>query len=57
MKVNPNGSLKGTYSYVPTCENQEKNVKEEYVNPNYKQYSANYNVDTGKYNNLSLIHI
>lgn len=52
MKVNPNGSLKGTYSYVPTYENQEKNVKEEYVNPNYKQYSTNYNVDTGKYNNF-----
>lgn len=52
MKVNPNGSLKGTYSYVPTYENQEKNVKEEYVNPNYKQYSANYNVDTGRYNNF-----
>ena len=52
MKVNPNGSLKGTYSYVPTYENQEKNVKEEYVNPNYKQYSTNYNVDTGRYNNF-----
>ena len=52
MKVNPNGSLKGTYSYVPTYENQEKSVKEEYVNPNYKQYSTNYNVDTGKYNNF-----
>lgn len=52
MKVNPNGSLKGTYSYVSTYENQEKNVKEEYVNPNYKQYSANYNVDTGRYNNF-----
>ena len=52
MKVNPNGSLKGTYSYVPTYENQEKSVKEEYVNPNYKQYSTNYNVDTGRYNNF-----
>lgn len=52
MKANPNGSLKGTYSYVPTYENQEKSVKEEYVNPNYKQYSTNYNVDTGKYNNF-----
>lgn len=52
MKVNPNGSLKGTYSYVPTYENQEKNVKEEYVNPNYKQYSSNYNLDTGNYNNF-----
>ena len=53
MKVNPNGSLKGTYSYVPTYENQEKNVKENYVNPNYKQYSSNYNVDTGRYNNFT----
>lgn len=52
MKVNPNGSLKGTYSYVPTYENQEKSVKEEYVNPNYKEYSTNYNVDSGQYNNF-----
>lgn len=51
MKVNPNGSLKGSYSYVPTYENQEKSVKEEYVNPEYKQYSNNYNLDTGEYNN------
>lgn len=53
MKVNPNGSLKGTYSYVPTYENQEKNVKEEYVNPNYNQYGTNYNYDTGNYNNFN----
>lgn len=52
MKVNPNGSLKGTYSYVPTYENQEKSVKEEYINPNYKEYSTNYNVDSGQYNNF-----
>lgn len=53
MKVNPNGNLKGTYSYVPTYENQEKNVKDEYVNPEYKQYSTNYNAETGDYNNGS----
>ena len=55
MKVNPNGSLKGTYNYVPTYENQEKSVKEEYVNPNYKQYSSNYNVETGQYNNFTTL--
>jgi hypothetical protein len=52
MMVNPNGSLKGTYSYVPTYENQEKNVKEDYVNPNYQTYGTNYNVETGNYNNF-----
>ena len=50
MKINPNGSLKGTYSYVPTYENTEKNVKDKYVNPNYKKYNTNYNTETGDYN-------
>ena len=51
MKVNPEGSLKGTYSYVPTNENAEKQVKDEYVNKKYKKYSNNYNHDNGRYNN------
>lgn len=51
MKVNPEGSLKGTYSYVPTNENAEKQVKYEYVNKKYKKYSNNYNRDNGHYNN------
>lgn len=51
MKVNPEGSLKGTYSYVPTNENTEKQVKDEYVNKKYKKYSNNYNRDNGHYNN------
>ena len=51
MKVNPEGSLKGTYSYVPTNENAEKQVKDEYVNKKYKKYSNNYNHDNGHYNN------
>lgn len=51
MKVNPEGSLKGTYSYVPTNENAEKQVKDEYVNKKYKKYSNNYNSDNGHYNN------
>lgn len=51
MKVNPEGSLKGTYSYIPTNENAEKQVKDEYVNKKYKKYSNNYNRDNGHYNN------
>lgn len=51
MKVNTEGSLKGTYSYVPTNENAEKQVKDEYVNKKYKKYSNNYNRDNGHYNN------
>lgn len=51
MKVNPEGSLKGTYSYVPTNENAEKQVKDEYVNKKYKKCSNNYNRDNGHYNN------
>lgn len=51
MKINPEGSLKGTYSYVPTNENAEKQVKDEYINKKYKKYSNNYNRDNGHYNN------
>mgnify|MGYP000381206527 FL=1 len=51
MKVNPEGSLKGTYSYIPTNENAEKQVKDEYINKKYKKYSNNYNRDNGHYNN------
>ena len=52
MQVNPNGNLKGTYSYAPTYDNTERTVKDEYVNANNKQYSTNYNIETGEYNNL-----
>lgn len=55
MKVNPEGSLKGTYSYVPTNENAEKQVKDEYVNKKYKKYSNNYNRDNGHYNNYVIL--
>lgn len=51
MKVNPEGSLKGTYSYVPTNENAERQVKDKYINKKYKKYSNNYNRDNGHYNN------
>jgi len=53
MQVNPNGNLNGTYSYAPTYENTERTVKDDFINPNHKQYSTNYNTDSGDYNNLS----
>jgi len=53
MQVNPNGKLKGTYSYAPTYENTERTVKDQYINANHKQYSTNYNVEDGSYNNRS----
>lgn len=53
MEINPNGELKGTYEYVPTFENKIKNVKPKYINHNYKHSSSNYNIETGKYNNLN----
>lgn len=55
MRVNPNGNLKGKYSYNPTYENTERTVKEEYKNNNYKEYSTNYNLDTGEYNNFTTL--
>ena len=53
MQVTPKGYLNGNYSYVPTYENTERTAKDEYLNPNHKQYSTNYNIDNGDYNNLS----
>ncbi len=50
MKVKENGSLKGQYEYVPTFENREKEVKEEYANKEYKHVGKNYNSITGEYN-------
>ena len=51
MIVSPTGKFKGKYEYVPTYENTERTVKDEYVNPEYKNYSMNYNSNTGHYNN------
>lgn len=53
MQVNPNGKLNGSYSYAPTYENTERTVKDEYLNHNQKQYSTNYNIESGQYNNLT----
>lgn len=53
MQVNPNGNIKGKYSYVPTYDNLERTVKDMYKNDNFKRYSTNYNVETGEYNNHS----
>lgn len=55
IKVKEDGSLKGQYEYVPTFENREKEVKEEYANKEYKHVGKNYNSTTGEYNtNINL---
>lgn len=51
MEVVPGGELDGTYEYIPTNDNVERVVKDEFRNPNFKPYTTNYNVETGKYNN------
>ena len=51
MQVNPNGSLKGKYSYVPTDENKEKTIKEGKNDNEYNPRTTNYNSSTGSYNN------
>ena len=51
MEVNPNGNLKGSFDYIPTYENLERQVKDEYRNTNYKEFNTNYNLESGEYNN------
>lgn len=51
MEVVPGGELDGTYEYMPTNDNLERNVKNEFRNPNFKPYTTNYNIETGEYNN------
>lgn len=51
MEIVPGGKLNGSFEYIPTNDNLERTVKEEYVNPSYKEYNVNYNVETGEYNN------
>lgn len=51
MEVVPGGELDGSYSYVPTNDNIERSVKDEFRNPNFKPYTTNYNIETGEYNN------
>lgn len=54
MNVIPGDEIKANYDYVPTFENTEKHVKDEYRNPNHKtSYSKNYNDVTGEYNNIT----
>lgn len=53
IRVKPNNPLGATYEYIPTYENKEYVVKEEYINkdPNYSKNGINYDSSTGEFNN------
>ena len=53
MRVNPNGSLKGKYTYNATNENRVKHVREEYKNVEYQPRGINYNLESNNYNNFN----
>lgn len=57
-EVNPNGSLKGSYSQIATYDNTNRKIADGMENSNYKPYTANYKIkpnesgiDTNKYAN------
>lgn len=50
-RIKENGTLPGNYEYVAVGDNVERDVKEEYINPNYNQFGSNYKSSTGRYNN------
>lgn len=49
MAARPGSPLAKAAVYVPTFENMTKSTKEEYVNPNYRQFSPNYKYGNGVY--------
>lgn len=53
MELAPNSTLTKLYDTVSTYENTNRIVKDGFENPNHKPYSANYNTNTGDYNNLN----
>ena len=57
MQVSPTGSLNGEHNYIPTYENTDRTVKEEFENPNYNKYTNNYNVSSNNYSNLKTLTV
>jgi len=54
MKINPNGTLDATYEQVPTFNNTESSINDDYINDNYNPESKiNYNSNTGDYSNTN----
>lgn len=55
--IKESAGVANAYEIVPTFENEDKVVKEKYINKNYIVTSANYNSSTGEYNNASFNEI
>lgn len=53
MEVVPGSVLGSGYEYVPTNDNLERTVKDEYRNEEYIPNTNNYNNKTGEYNNTT----
>ena len=59
-EINPNGSLKGSYSYEPTYENTNRKIKDKYSNKQYRYGLDNYKIiddngkDTNPYKNTNV---
>lgn len=55
LEANPNSELAKSIQYVPSFDNMERNVKSEYINPKYKEFSSNYKKGNPKYDsNITL---
>lgn len=55
LEAKPNSELAKSIQYVPSFDNMERNVKSEYINPKYKEFSSNYKKGNPKYDsNITL---
>jgi hypothetical protein len=49
MQAKPNSELAKSIEYVPSFDNMERSVKDEYINPNYKEFGSNYKRGDSRY--------
>ena len=49
MQAKPNSELAKSVEYIPSFDNMERSIKEEYINKNYKEFGANYKKGNSKY--------
>jgi len=49
MQAKPNSELAKSVEYVPSFDNMERSVKNEYINSNYKEFGSNYKPGDSRY--------
>lgn len=55
LEAKSNSELAKSIQYIPSFDNMERNVKSEYINPKYKEFSSNYKKGNPKYDsNITL---